>query len=388
MGIVRVIVALACCSLFLAACSSEEPASNDRSSMERAVVTTYADIVYATYDDAVQGARALEASVTAFVAAPSATTLADARAAWIAARTPYGQTDVFRFYGGPIDDDDGPEGLLNGWPLDEAFIDYVEGDADAGIIADVERYPTITADLIALLNEVGGETNISCGYHAVEFLLWGQDRDVAGPGARPYTDYVASATGPGRHAARRGAYLLATARLIVEQLTSVRDAWAPGADYREAFTGSARASLELLLTGALRFGLGELAGERMSVALDNADQEDEHSCFSDQTHMDVILGQRGIANVMSGRYVRTDGTIVAGTGFFVLVASADAGKADAMRAAQLSATTAAESVPVPFDAALTSGPGRTSIKACIDAITAECAAIQQGIYALGLTVTI
>ena len=48
----------------------------------------------------------------------------------------YSPTEVFRFYGGPIDDDNGPEGLLNAWPLDEVFIDYVLGNPDAGIIND------------------------------------------------------------------------------------------------------------------------------------------------------------------------------------------------------------------------------------------------------------
>ena len=80
---------------------------------------------------------------------------------------------------------DGPEGLINAWPLDEAYIDYVEGDPAAGVVNDPDTYPTIDAELLTSLNEQGGEANISTGWHAIEFLLWGQDLSTDGPGDAP-----------------------------------------------------------------------------------------------------------------------------------------------------------------------------------------------------------
>ena len=98
-------------------------------------VATYSDIAYATYTDSLNTARNLDTAINALVANPTAQTLEAAKMAWLAAREPYLQTEVFRFYGGPIDNDtDGPEGLLNAWPMDEAYVDYVEGDPSAGII--------------------------------------------------------------------------------------------------------------------------------------------------------------------------------------------------------------------------------------------------------------
>ena len=98
------------------------------------VATHYAALVHANYSDTLAAAQDMQAAIKAFVAAPSADGLAAARKAWLGAREFYGQTEAFRFYGGPIDDDKGPEGQINAWPLDEAYVDYVQGKPKAGLI--------------------------------------------------------------------------------------------------------------------------------------------------------------------------------------------------------------------------------------------------------------
>ena len=134
------------------------------------------------------GALALQQTIAAFVAAPSADGLAAARKAWLEAREFYGQSEAFRFYGGPIDDDKGPESRLNALPLDESFIDGVKDQPQAGLIND--RKIALTKKTLASYNERGGEENISTGWHAIEFLLWGQDFNDAGPGQRSFEDFV------------------------------------------------------------------------------------------------------------------------------------------------------------------------------------------------------
>ncbi len=178
-----------------------------------AVVSHYAALVAATYEDTAAAATELQQAIAAFLAAPSADGLAAARKAWLVAREWYGQTEAFRFYGGPIDDDKGPEGRLNSWPLDEAYIDYVRGKPGAGIVNDPRV--AITKASLARLNERGGEENISAGWHAIEFLLWGQDRSETGPGDRPFTDYVDRAA---PHAARRRQYLQVVTELLLDDL--------------------------------------------------------------------------------------------------------------------------------------------------------------------------
>jgi putative iron-regulated protein len=110
---------------------------------------------------------------------------------------PYQQTEAFRF-GNPIVDD--WEGRVNSWPLDEGLIDYTAGDygneentlATLNVIATPKftlsgkeiDATTITPDLISgTLHEADGiEANVASGYHAIEFLLWGQDLNGTNPG--------------------------------------------------------------------------------------------------------------------------------------------------------------------------------------------------------------
>src|SRR5262249_43064108 len=235
--------------------------------------------------DALAGATSLADAIDAFVAAPADASLSRARQAWIAARVPYAQSEAFRFADGPID---AVEGFINSWPIDRNLIRYVDGDAGAGIVNQPAKYPEITRALIASLNEKGGEKNITAGFHAIEFLLWGQDLNDDGPGQRSFDDYV---DGKGRHADRRRAYLQAAAHLLIEHLQTVVDAWAPdrAANYRARFVVMPPdQALAAIVKGIGILSGSELAGERLTVPYETKDQEDEHSCFSDNTHQDFI----------------------------------------------------------------------------------------------------
>lgn len=332
---------------------------------------TYANIVFATYEDAYNAAVALEVAINAFVDAPTAAGLTAAQNAWYVARESYGQSETFRFSNGPIDDEDGPEGSLNAWPLDEAYIDYVVGAPTSGIIND----PTITIDKATLLamNEEGGEKNISLGYHAIEFLLWGQDdanTTLKTPGNRPYTDYVTDGTGTSDYQARRGAYLKVCAAILVENLTEMIETWKVNGAYRSLFISQDdNLSIASILTGMGVLSKSELAGERVFTALDNQDQEDEHSCFSDNTHRDIITNFQGIYNIYRGRYSRTDGSVVSGTGLEDIIEKADKKLNLALSEHFEAANLAVIAIPVPFDYALTletpgsNGPINTTVSA-------------------------
>ncbi|MGQ3168863.1 MAG: imelysin family protein [Hydrogenophaga sp.] len=345
------------------------------------VATHYAELVHANYSDTLAAAQDMQAAIATFVAAPSAEGLAAARKAWLQAREFYGQTEAFRFYGGPIDDDKGPEGRINAWPLDEAYVDYVQGKPKAGLINNPKF--KITKANLAKFNERGGEENISSGWHAVEFLLWGQDLSETGPGNRSFEDYVDGKTPNADH--RRQFLTVATA-LLVDDLTSVNKAWLPGQkNYRARFEKGGKESVRKIIVGLGSLSRGELAGERMEVALNSQDQEDEHSCFSDNTHRDIVTNALGIQNVWLGQYKKRDGSLLQGPSVRDLVAASKADLAEKTSAQLASSLAAAESIPAPFDRAIAKGaPGRPAIEKTIASLVEQSKLLVESASAVGI----
>jgi putative iron-regulated protein len=358
--------------------------SADLIALKKAVVGSYGALVHASYADALAGARRLSASIDVFVEAPDRASLDRARQAWIDARVPYAQTEAYRFYDGPID---AVEGLVNSWPIDENLIDYVEGEPDAGIINQPVQYPAVTADLIASLNEKGGEKNITAGFHAIEFLLWGQDLAEDGPGARSYLDYV---DGNAPHAARRRAYLEAAAHLLVQDLDGMVREWSPNqpSNYRARLLAlPPDDALTRMLKGVGILSGAELAGERLTVPYETKEQEDEHSCFSDNTQRDLLYDAIGIQNVLLGRYERVNGDRVAGHGLIDLLGRVDPSLARRLERQIEDSVAAARAVPAPFDRAIAGAdgtPGRLAVKHAIAAFRAQADSIADAGRVLGL----
>ncbi len=375
------------------ACSSTSTPATDGGTtsdpLEGEVVKGYAALVHESYGASATAAKAMRTAIDAFAAAPSQATLNAARKAWIEARPAYIQTEAFRFYGGPIDADDGPEGALNAWPLDEAYIDYVDGNDTAGIVNDSAKYPEITKDLLLSLNEKGGEKNISTGFHAIEFLLWGQDKDIAGPGNRPFTDYLEQA-GTAKNQGRRKAYLKACAELVVEQLEGLEKAWRveDASSYAgKLVAGDPKAALGNILKGVGALGGVELSRERMNTPYETKDPEEEHSCFSDTTvPIDHLNDVASIENVYYGRVGQKTYT-----GIGALVAKKDAALDTKMRAVLQKSRDSVAAIPAPFDQAILgadSAPGRVKLKAAIDA-TKEIGAVTVDIAtALGVKINL
>ncbi|WP_281984676.1 imelysin family protein [Thalassorhabdomicrobium marinisediminis] len=307
------------------------------------VLDTYADIAAANYADSLTTAQTLQTAVEALIAAPSAETMNAARAAWLAARVPYQQTEVFRFGNAIVDD---WEGKVNAWPLDEGLIDYVDasygGPSDENALAalNVIANPTftlsgqevdattITPTLLAeTLQEADGiEANVATGYHAIEFLLWGQDLNSHAPGAgdRPWTDYAAGDDCTNGNCDRRADYLSAATDLLISDLDDMAQAWAEDGEARAELMADTDAGLSAILTGMGSLSYGETAGERMRLGVMLNDPEEEHSCFADNTHNDHYYNGVGIQNVYLGEYIRADGSLVSGPSLSDLVAETDA----------------------------------------------------------------
>lgn len=349
------------------------------------VAAHYASLVHANYEDTLAGAKALHAAILDFTAKPSEEGLQRARQAWLQAREPYGQTEAFRFYAGPIDDKNGPEPRINAWPMDEAYVDGVKGKPQAGIINNPKV--AITKKGLSALNERDGEENIATGWHAIEFLLWGQDLSETGPGNRSFEDFV---DGKAPNASRRRTYLKVVSELLLDDLGTVAKAWAPGTanNYRARFEKSGNDALRRMLVGIGSLSRGELAGERIEVALASQNQEDEHSCFSDNTHRDIVANALGIENVWLGRYRRTDGSVVQGPSLRDLVAAKDAALAERTSTNIAASVKAALAIQPPFDREIVGGadaPGRKRVQAVADALKVQSRDFVDAARAIGIT---
>ncbi|MDZ4792144.1 MAG: imelysin family protein [Hyphomicrobiales bacterium] len=374
------------------------------------VLKTYADIALAGYEDSLKTAEALKTSVAALIATPSEETLKAAKTAWLAARVPYQQTEVYRFGNAIVDD---WEGKVNAWPLDEGLIDYVdasygaESDENelyvANVIANkklklsgkmIDTSKITKALLADKLQEAGGvESNVAVGYHAIEFMLWGQDTNgtAAGAGNRPVTDFdVKNCTGG--NCDRRAEYFKVTTNLLIDDLKFMVGQWGVKGKARASVMKSDNAGLVAIFTGLGSLSYGELAGERMKLGLMIHDPEEEHDCFSDNTHNSHYYDIVGMKNVFTGKYVRVDGTEVSGPSPYNVVKAKSGEVADELKA-RLDETLAAAAAMKKraedgeaYDQMIGEGnaEGNAVAQKVIDSLTTQTKSIERAVAALKL----
>ncbi len=376
------------------------------------VLKTYADIAEAAYTDSLVTAKTMQLAVEKLLAEPTEENLIAARAAWVAARIPYMQTEAYRFGNAIVDD---WEGKVNAWPLDEGLIDYVAESYGAespenelyaaDVIANVSLTiggktidtVEITKELLSdSLQEAGGvEANVATGYHAVEFLLWGQDLNGTGPGAgnRPASDFNVKDCTNG-HCDRRAAYLDTVTDLLVDDLAWMVAQWGPEGEARKVLLdGTDQAGLTAIMTGLGSLSYGELAGERIKLGLMIHDPEEEHDCFSDNTFASHYFDALGMRNVYLGRYRRVDGSLVSGPSASDLVKE-KAPEADAELRAKLAATMDAMGemydrgiMIESYDQMIGEGndEGNAVVQKVVDALLDQTKAIERAVAALDLS---
>jgi putative iron-regulated protein len=373
------IVSMALLPLWLLA---EEPAEDD-TRLARSVAQTSHEIIAATYEDTLISSEKLQTAISAFLAEPDAAGLEQAKQRWLEARQRYLFTETCRFCGGPIDAKNGPEEMLNSWPIDESVIDRVEGSPVLSIVEDEKRFPEINAELLMRENAKEGEKNITCGWHAIEFLLWGQDTEPAAAGQRVFTDYT---TEP--FAKRRGKFLQSATDLLVVQLRGLSHEWKKGAEknHRSTVDGmEPDEALRNVVKGMLMLSGFELANERIMVACETQAQEEEQSCFSDSTNQDMQCNIRGMLNLWNGSYRRVDGTSVEGPSMKKLTMGRDADLGNQIDQLLNEALTMAIALPR-FDQAIlepVTGPGQLALRALSKKLTEVSASLRHFAMRMG-----
>jgi putative iron-regulated protein len=379
-----------------------------------AVLTTYGDIAHAMYEDSLASARTMQTAINAFLTNPTPATLTAARNAWKTARVPYLQTEGLRF-GNAIVDEWEPK--VNAWPLDEGLIDYVAQSYGTtsdenplytlNVIANRQirvgarqvNASVINANLLRTLQMAQGvEANVATGYHAIEFLLWGQDLHGTGPGAgeRPATDYSTTACTHG-NCDRRAAYLRTATELLIADLTEMTGDWALGGKARaELAAKGTNGGLATILTGLGSMSYGELAGERMKLGLILHDPEEEQDCFSDNTHNSHYYDQVGMMNLWRARYTRPNGQVVQGASLREYVVARNAATArrldegmDNTLAKLKVIKDTADSGRMAYDQMIGDNPaGNKMVQDAVDALVAQTRATESVVTTLGLTIAV
>jgi putative iron-regulated protein len=368
------------------------------------IIGNYANIALANYEDSLTTAIALQDTINQLLDVPTEANLAAAKVAWKAARVPYQQTEVFRFGNAIVDN---WEGRVNAWPLDEGLIDYVASAYGTGsgenpfYSANVVANPylhiggvmvdasTISKSLLSkTLHEIDAvESNVATGYHAIEFLLWGQDLNGTNPGSgnRPVTDFNLDNCTNG-HCDRRRDYLLAATNLLVDDLQEMVDNWkTDGAARSNLMAKGDVGGLSTIVTGMGSLAYGELAGDRIKLGLMLHDPEEEHDCFSDNTHWSHFYDAKGIKNIYMGSYTRTDGSVVGGASLAGLLQTNNGAIDRDMRAALESTEVAMQKMVdmaeagAPFDVLIGehNPAGNKVVQDIIDALVAESAVIER-----------
>lgn len=367
------VIALGC--LFLVgACSANSvtPAT---------VVQQYAVNLDTNYKDVITKLVVLKSSVDAFVAAPSADGLTAAQQAWLGARPAYGECEVSRFYAGPID---AAQGGMNEWPIDENFIDYTDGNLTGGIINDPTDYPMLTPEVLASSDEKGGIENLSTGFHAIEFLLWGQRLDqTEGPGTRPYTDYVDGGTAQNQD--RRRQYLQVATGMLLDDMRALESQWDlgnPSSYGAQLVSGPPTDSLTKIYRGFSQMAISELFYERMYDPFVSKDRKDEESCFSENTLVDLEANALGVEDVYLGRY-----HALQGAGISDLVKAKNPALDSEARKEIAAARAAIDAIPPPFDHAVLApdgSPERNAVQAAVDSFSSLRTTLDDVATALGI----
>ena len=329
---------------FISSCSDDDNGSSSKVT-ESQVVEAYANHVYQSYSNALNDAKSMQDAINSFINNPTEVGFENAKSSWLYARESYGLTEAFRECQGPVDFGGESwslenEGQMNAWPIDESYIDYVSDGTEAfagtnvGIIQNTSI--VIKAETIKGMNEGAGADDkaISSGWHAIEFLLWGQDNTLPTenlPGQRSYLDYV----NKDEFVARRKQYLQIATEVLIADLTDLMTTWSPNGAYRNVYESQSNTvNLKNFLYGAWFIAGDELASERLIAPVDSTDginnsgQEDEHSCFADNTHRDVYANAKGVYDVVFGNYAGGNGA-----SFYDLVKQADASVAASLLSA-------------------------------------------------------
>ena len=262
------------------------------------VLRAYLQQIETDYDAVADNLDSLRSEILAFLEEPSTTSMNNVRSAWLLSHSAYELTTLHRYFAVLILNEAEILSLfslqyrMNHWPILPGYIDYVAGFTDTGIVQDI----TVALNIPTLQEQHGifGLSEVSLGFHVIEFLLWGENPDQITPRSaadyRPVTRLTPAQAESGleldllSNNRRRQLLLLNTQSLIDDFYTS-QALWLAGRDrFVNTLSGYGSGELLVLLIEAMTGMLTEEMLVRSLYPLLNGEYIDSiQSPFSHST---------------------------------------------------------------------------------------------------------
>jgi len=257
--------------LFFVACDNDDP--TPPADYSAVLDNTGENIILKTYESLATHAADLQTATQLLETAPTQANLDAARAAWIATRSPWEQSEGFLF--GPVDQE-GIDPSIDSWPVN---------------VTDLNNVLASSSDLtVAFLAQQEGTLK---GFHTIEFLLWGENGNKV----------------VGEITAREFEYLAAASGALADDTQKLYDLWKPTggnfiANILNAGSGSQvyvsqKSALEEI-TNALVIIADEVGNGKINDPFVQQDLTYEESRFSANSKKDFADNIRSIRNIYTG----------------------------------------------------------------------------------------
>ena len=124
----------------------------------------------------------LQSSIVMLTGQATNENLSLSKKTWLDAHSAYELTTLHRYFAMQLLEEQNSLALMqiqyqiNHWPIIPGYIDYVNGYPDSGIVHDIN----VNLDVSSLREQHGtfDVSEVTLGFHVIEFLLWGDDNDA------------------------------------------------------------------------------------------------------------------------------------------------------------------------------------------------------------------
>jgi uncharacterized iron-regulated protein len=337
--------------------TASQSSATNASFDDRQIIKDFADqVVIPTNQLFAKRAEELSSAVNRFVKNPNDQTLKAAQDAWVAARSPWEQSECFGF--GPAESL-GYDAALDSWPVNETDLK-----------AAINSKDKVTSEYVKKRQDT------EKGFHVIEYLLFGNDKSKkATDFNKRELDYLQALSTDFSQVAND---LVTSWTKGVEGNPAYREVIATAGDSRNSTYPSLQAGAEEMVQGMID-SLDEVANEKIAKPFEEKDQKWMESRFSFNTLNDLKSNVKGAENVYLGRFPDAN---TSGTGLTAYVAKVNP-DLDARVKSELQASVEAlEKIPAPFEKSVTDPQAADEIESAQKVINTLQETIKQEVLPL------